>query len=843
MFGLFSDFVTAVAEIDCTKDYGSDYFESEPTFIRSTKIGLYRECAEKRFSRFAYKFKIKKVQRPHIVSIEYPDDRERTFCVMDGRTYDLSTGIATGREMPLSGRTMEHPIIFWPRWNDCTIMFITWDGRAPAAVSKIKIYELDEKYFENARSLKRAEGFRRIGFQWEDPCGRYQTMGARKKPEWSRRVAAYAAAIGQNIIKYPITWYWGCLYPSDVDATDYLEGLVDNKSNLYINAISETYDWVAEAIEEFGKCGIDFMGVFHAYRFYKLMLSMNTDTASIIEGKDTINNVMFDGSVQRSSNDWTRTWTRLNIPFMAEGEKTQDAEAFKAKQLMGEPMFGSGGIHGPIFNCLHPAVQKHLMLLMRELRRKYASYPNFKGITVPLWGPTFLWYGSLKAGYDDYTFSLFERETALAAGIPKNDPRRFEKRFEWVRSRHRREWIDWRCSKIKGLLARMRDELAGDRKDIRLVISPCREPLLGHLFGFSYDTDEMQLCNRGDLYSILREGGIDMKLFGGSDGVEIELQNDPYRDRSFEIHSGKTPNTNALRDHDFLDTKTNSLVAEGENRSVFIFNCYYESGRYVIGKVKGDIPEELRDAGSGPGELYRLYLVFDHPTWGWFEHEFTTCPGVPASGRNFLEYYAHAVAAIDAKEITFGGLLIGTYGHEEELRQFSNAFTSLPSEKFETLAGNSDVVVLRRLEKGEDIYFYIVNTEPTDIEVSVAFDEEKAVVLELGKENPREFKLSDYSLSCKLQSYELKAYRVISGAKPVHIHIKPAGELSERIRKAEGMLSRANSIKDGGRWLSWLIEELNDCIDNSRHGRLRHIFRSYPAGRLEFIRFLTNRND
>lgn len=450
-------------------------------------------------------------------------------------------------------------------------------------------------------------------------------------------------------------------------------------------------------------------------------------------------------------------------------------------------------------------------------------------------GPTFIWYGSLKAGYDDFTFSLFERETGLAPSISKNDPLRFKKRFEWLTEQHRERWIEWRCSKIKGLLTRMRNALAGDRKDIRLVISPCREPLLGHLFGFSYHTDEMQLCNRGDLHSILREGGIDLKLFGGSDGVEIELQNDPYRDRSFEINSGKTPNTNALRDHDFLDSRTNNLVAEGENRSIFIFNCYYESGKYVIGKVENEIPEELKDAGSGINELYRMYLVFDHPLWPWFKHEFTTCPGVPGSGRNFLEYYAHSVARLDAKTITFGGLLIGTYGHEEELKRFSNVFAALPSEKFDTVPANSDVVVLRWLAKERDKYFYIVNTEPTDIEASINFDEEKPVILELGEENPKEFKVRGRSLTCKLQSYELKAYRIVSRAKPVSIHIKLTLEFSKRIKEARNMLSKAHSIQGDGKWLLWLIEELNDCIENSRHGRLRHIFRSYSANKLKLL--------
>jgi hypothetical protein len=835
-------FTRLVHEIDCCKDQDrNQYFESAPTVICNPAIGSYRECAPIKFSRFAYRFHLSKVQRPHVISISYPDDKERTFCIMDGRTYDLSSGIATGREMPISGKMLTHNIIFWPRWTDCTLMFVTWDAAAPAAVSKVQVFELDDKFFDEYACPSQGDDFRQIGFKWEDPGSRYVTMGSVKRPDWSKRVTAYASAMAQTVIQHPITWYWGCLYPSDVDETDYLEGIVDDNSTTYSSPMHTIYDWVAETIEDLGQKNIQFMGVFHAYRFYNLLRAAQKD--------GSIRNVNFDGTTQLSTLDWTRTWTRFNIPLIAASENYKGNPEFIRgtayectdgmkeipSDILGEPMGKLEGFCAPIFNCLHPAVEKHLLALMTELKNRYCGYKNFKGITIPLWGATFIWYGSLKTGYDDLTFSLFERENNLDSGISPNDPDRFAKRFTWVTANFKQQWIDWRSGKIKGLISRMRKALAGDRDDVKVVVSAWREPLLSQLLTsqeyhahLSYHSEPVQLCNSGDLASLLRQGGIDPALYDGGDGVEIELLNDPYRDRSLEIRNGKTPMSNALRDHDFLDSTANSLFGSKNNRNVFIFNAYYESGRYVLGNADPHMAQSLRDCGSGINDLYKVYLVFDHPTWPWFEREFTTCPGVPASGRNFLEYFAHAVAVMDAKLITFGGLLIGCYGHDEDLREFSRAFTSLPTEPFDTVPSNSDAVVVRSLSRGDKTYMYLVNSEPVPMQVKVVFSAN--VVLNASDAQP--ITITDAVHTFLLQPYELKAYHMLKG-KPVSTDVQLTEELIDRMGKAKAMLKQMAGIQEEAKWYTWLLPELKDCVENAKHSRLRQVFRSYPVKRMQ----------
>ena len=79
------------------------------------------------------------VGRPHLAVIHYPDDKRRFMCIMDGTSYDLTTGVFTGWAQPLSGSMQELQQVFWPRWQDASIVLMTWSTGEPAAAAKIEI--------------------------------------------------------------------------------------------------------------------------------------------------------------------------------------------------------------------------------------------------------------------------------------------------------------------------------------------------------------------------------------------------------------------------------------------------------------------------------------------------------------------------------------------------------------------------------------------------------------------------------------------------------------------------------------------------------------------------------
>lgn len=825
-----------VRSIDCTAAAGADYFESHPTEIVRSPAGTYRQCAGVQFSRFAYRYQIEDVQRPHLLRIRYPDDAERTFCIMDGVSYDISTGIATGRECAVSGEMKWHDILFWPRQKENFVMLISWDGAAVAAAAQIEIYRLDD---DALRHDPLPAAGRQIGMQWEDPCGRYLSLGAHKRTDWPNRLADYCAAVGQNIVEYPISWYWGCLYPSAIDACDHLEQVVDSKGSIFMNGISHCADWVAETIEILGRKNIAFVGVFHTYRFHHLLKHALQDPSLL--------NVSQDGKPQRSPLDWTRTWTRMNLPHMASAEGVDDPESVAGTayectsgmhqipdNLLGEPMGKVDGFCGPVFNCLHPAVQNHLLALMRELHQRYAHYENFKGISLPLWAASSIWFGSMKLGYDDLSFSLFEREMALTSGIDSQDPNRFHKRHRWIADHHAQAFQTWRCAKVYDLLCRMQQALAGGRKDIRLTVSICREPLLGQLFCGDlpelYHDSCIQLYKLGGLDALLRAGGMDPALFTTPGGPELEIQFDPFRDRSLDGKLGKSLNSNTLRDHDYLDHAILKHISHPHNRNAFIFNCYYESGRYVIGQPLKEIPADLADAGTGIENLYHLYLVFKHKTWTWREHEFTTCPGVPTAGRHFLEYFAHALGTLDAKQITFGGLTVGTWGHERELAEFSRTFAQLPQDPFHLVPANADSVVCRYLQKDGRTTFYLMNMEPEAITATVVLNHSGARIHSLSQQT--DVQLTHDTHTVHLRAFELAAFSADESVRPVELEIAWTAAMQERMQQAKALRCRLQESGMASKpWGQWLDAELQRYLQNHQCALLRQALQSGPAKR------------
>jgi hypothetical protein len=131
-------------KIDCTESLPpSKYFENGKTRICETHIGNYRECENTSFSRFGYRFSVDKVGQPHEICVKYPDDKRRFMCIMDGTSYDLTTSVMTGFTQPLSNQMLTMEIIFWPRWKDCSVVFMTYGEGEPAAVADIIISELE----------------------------------------------------------------------------------------------------------------------------------------------------------------------------------------------------------------------------------------------------------------------------------------------------------------------------------------------------------------------------------------------------------------------------------------------------------------------------------------------------------------------------------------------------------------------------------------------------------------------------------------------------------------------------------------------------------------------------
>jgi len=710
--------------IDCTQEHPPEiYFACGPTRVRTSGAGRYREAEPRPLARFGYRFSIDHPGKPHVAVVRYPDDRRRFMLIMDGTSYDLSTGVITGGAQPLSGDMLELRQVFWPRWRDCSLVFTTWSIGEPAAAAEVQIRELDSLP-PLAVPGDSADGTRRaLGVQYEDPCGTAASEGALTKEAWVERVTAYMRHSGQNLLVYPLVWYHGPQYPSAREPADAFDMVVAPDRRQYARWTRQPPAWVESLLERFAAAGLQFQASLTLLRLGSLMARMNTDAAAIQAGADTINNVLADGQVQTGTGDWTIVYNARNYPgLLAYHAAGRDLADFP--WAYGER---GGQRPGPIFNPVHPVVQEAVVGLVAEIAGRYAPYPAFTGISLNVWHASIGWFGSLRAGYDDLTAGLFSRETGIEIPVAADAPDRFAQRFAFLTSVCREAWIDWRCAKVHALLGRLRDAVLQARADLRLTLTLWDETTVPQLLGPV--TGGHQYPARVSTAELYREGGIDLaRLAGDPDlGVDLGLGNTRDRGGHPPAPAGGTEAPLAavamFRDHDFLDRQTLRGLAAQARPGAFVFNCWVEAWgrhRWFPCTPEDTQAEALAVMSGQPADgICRINSEYE-PDGFWWDSQLRIAPAFPA-GVHFLEPYAHALAEFDALRVTRGGLFLDK-AHTEHLQAFARAYRSLPAVRFTTVGSSTDPVAVRTAVQDRLRYVYLVNREYYPVPVCLQFD-------------------------------------------------------------------------------------------------------------------------
>ncbi len=813
-----------LVSIDCTADLPPDqYFGHGAVRVVDSPIGRYREAEGRPLSRFGYRFKIEHIGKPHLLVIRYPDDKRRFMCVMDGTTYDTTTGVFTDFAQPLSGKMLEIREVFWPRWNDCSVVMMTWSNGEPAAAAQIEVFELDELPPLDLPSAKGAGPLRQFGIQYEDPCGRCDSEGAINSQEWLDRITAYARYSGQNLLTYPIVWYHGPFYPSQREPSGDFGTIVGRDRKQYGRWTTHPADWVAPILDRFGREDMSFQGALTLLRLGSLMKRMNIDLESIKAGKDTINNMLASNNVQAGTQDWTPLYNVLN--FQAKVEGRLSGWAYGEKD--GQPYPAR-----PIFNPLHPVVQEAVLGLVQEIADRYGRYPAFKGISLNMWHGTILWYAALDTGYDDYTVGLFEKETGIALGVDPKAPDRFSQRHAILTGPHREKWIAWRCGKIHELFGRIRDIMVRARPDLRVTVSLWTETTMPKLVGMP-NSPAQQLCARPSTVDLYRQGGFDVNLFRDDPGIEIDYVFVPERDRDGWGTAGVDTPLESMcmfRDHDFLDSDTLATLAGGRRPGALIFNSWVEAwGNHKwFACDPGDTQAAtLADMDGTPAEgMFRMNSEYPKDDF-WWDSQLRITPPFPA-GVHFLEYFAHAVAELDACRVTSGGLFLDT-AHADAMQRFARAYRALPAEKFQTVGDRTDPVAVRTLVHGARRYVYLVNRDyyPVAVQVNLASPAGQATDLATGQkvDAPAQWALT-------LGPYELRTYALTESVGVAGFQAHPPEAIVHQLKaETDAALAAVQRLRAAGKPLppgaETLAEGLSKAIQEGRLAWVRRALTSY----------------
>ncbi len=714
--------------IDCTQDYSPDtFFAFGETHVVETAAGRYRETEPNPMARFGYRFPIDNPGKPHLALVRFPDDKRRFMCMMDGTSYDLTTGAFTNWAQPLSGEMLDIQQVFWPRWNDCSIVFMTWGEGEPAAVSNIEIYELDD--LPPVAVTGPSVGRRELGIQYEDPCGTGAAEGAMSHAEWIDRIVTYARHSGQGLLVYPMAWYHGPQFPSEREPSGGLDLVIARDRKVYLRWTTQPADWYADLLERFTKEGLEFQGALTLMRLGTLLQNMNTDIEAIKAGADTYNNMLWNNQVQGSTGDWTPLYNVRNFNTLAE---ILNDKPFIEPYGGALPNFAYGENPGqssgmkPMFNPLHPTVQDVILRFMREIGRRYGKFSAFKGISFNMFASAMPWFGSIRVGYDDYTVGLFEKESSIAVPVDPKAPDRFARRYDYLTTVCGPAWIAWRCKKIREFFGLIRQTLAESRSDLRVTVTLWDETFIPGVLGQT--SAGHQISARESNRDLYREAGIDLALYNDEPGLEIDLGMGNSRDRGGH---GPHPTGGAnrpveegcmFRDFDFLDQDTLDAAGALPRPGAFIFNCWVEAwGKHVWSRPEpGDSNAEALAVMDGKPAEGILRVNSEYPADGfWWDSQSRITPPFPV-GVHFMEPYAHAVAELDACRITRGGLFLDK-AHTADLQRFALAYRALPAKKFDTVGPTSDPVAVRTLMHENQRYLYAINREYYSVDIEIRF--------------------------------------------------------------------------------------------------------------------------
>lgn len=352
-----------------------------------------------------------------------------------------------------------------------------------------------------------------------------------------------------------------------------------------------------------------------------------------------------------------------------------------------------GGAHGsnPQYNIVHPATQAYLEFIVDSMLNQGAEHPSFKGICIHFGRTAVSTFGSSQSGYNDYAIEAFEKACDVKIDVDRKDPLRGKLYAEWLRARPEayRQWLDWRCRVLADFWGRMARKMSARRGDLKLWFN---------CYPMTAVTRE-EFLNADFAREMVRDAGVDADmLVKAAPNIVVSPCIVPadYRWRNPESMPKNRRELRLMKNRDYYKMPESFCFCAKEES--FPWNAYHDL--YWESAVGGD------GSVCGRGKAGKEEDTLNSP---WLRECRWRVTALNPAGRHAL---AHLVAPFRFKDvlgISKGGFLIGTYGMEGPLREFSAAFQALPAVKMEEFFRKGDVVG-RTVDFDGRRYFYLVNT-------------------------------------------------------------------------------------------------------------------------------------
>ncbi len=669
----------------------------------------YLEAGVKSGDRYALKFNVDTNSPLLLFEIDYPDDAVRTADLIiqraknPGGDYTMQVGYVTGDEYPCTGRMLTHRCLYWTSAPQVALVAMTARDGAPAAISAVRIYRVKDGALPVAaiREPKPADGPSDWARLWHD----IKTGG-------EDRLAAHPAANGwkRSFCLYFEDPAIGYDFGTRGHQADDLDDLIDRTAALmkftgqnlfaypgawYHGLIGERYNPRNHAP--------DFLSAWYA-KFDReglmLMPTVNPNTMPVPDGLVT-RTAMSNGALH-------------DTPV--------------AIHDTGKPNWGRWHDTPPNFNFHHPKVRKYISGMIDELVKQGVPHPSFKGVCMHMTRHCMLWFGDEESGYNDYTVEAFARAKGVKIPVGKDDPLRGKAYAEWLRKNAWNDWIQWRCDEVTSFYSAIARKLAAARPDLKLWLNSFVPANVRHPDFMK--PEYMEQANRAC--------GLDRDALTAAIPNLILCQTLVPADYRWR-NASDYPTPEARAHQRVLDTLPGfySLLRGARYPWVNQHDRYWES---PIG----------RGGRSGSGSTLSCDWL-NECTW----RVSTLNPG----GFHALRHFVLPLRYGDVLGMSKGGFLIGTYGMEEMLVPFAQAFRALPAVVFDD-AGGTETVKLRHKDFDGRSWFYIVNTDKTPVTVKLSVPrrtDDLATGERVGG------LLAGTTLTLHLKPYELKSFAAPDG--------------------------------------------------------------------------------
>lgn len=637
----------------------------------------YLEAGPQAGDRYALHFNIDTNAPLWVFEIDYPDDAVRTADLIiqkarsPGGDYTMQVGYATGDEYPNTGRILTHRVLYWASDPDVALIAMTARAGAPAALSAVRVYRVKGGALPAAaiREPKPVPPPTGLARAWHD----IQNFDKDRLEERQKRLAKDAPRAGWNRVvalyfEDPAIGY-DFAVPSDGFLPGDLGNLIDRTAALMKftgeNLLAYPGAWYHGLIGERynpRRHAPDFLSAWYA-KFDReglfLMPTVNLNTMPVPDGLVTRAS-MSDGSLHGS---------------------------VVAIHDTGRPNWGGWHDTPPNFNFHHPEVRRHISETIAALVEQGAGHPSFKGVCMHLTRHCFLWFGDEKSGYNDGTVEAFARAKGLALpdGL-KKDPLRGRAYAAWLRANAWDDWLQWRCDVVTDFYVKEARKLAARRPDLKLWLNYMVPANLSH----------PDFLKDGFMSSAWRGAGLDpVRLTKEIPNLVLGQTMVPadYRWRQ----NYPSP---AVRAHQrVLDT----LPGFYANLKGAAFPLVHQHDRYWESPI---------GASSGGGNTLSCDWLKECP---W------RVSTINPSGIHALRHFVEPLRYGDVLGLSKGGFLIGTYGMEDVLVPFVQAFRALPAVVMDDVPCAVDDVRVRQCTFNGRSYFYVVNTGATPRAVTLAF--------------------------------------------------------------------------------------------------------------------------